>query len=67
MYGAAVGGLQTIDAPRQRGFARAAQTDDAEDFSLLDFEGNIFDGVEFLAVGFNGGDADLCKGVGQKL
>jgi len=45
-YGAGGRTLQQVDAPDERGFARAGKTDDTEYFSVLDREGNVMHGVD---------------------
>ena len=45
-HGAGGWTLQQVDAPDERGFARAGKTDDTEYFSVLDREGNVMHGVD---------------------
>ena len=55
--GAAGGALQPVDQAHQGGFARTRVADNREDLTLLDGEGNVFDGGNFfLALAENFGD-----------
>ena len=40
------GPVEEVDTSNQRGFARAASSEDTENFSVIDCDGDILDGIE---------------------